>query len=164
MEFAVLSANAPFDQAARVWVDSLTMTPKQAMSNNGMGLQTMKSRGVYEIRNDPTHYPKPQPDYYTYRENVNHYGLGRSKLSFAATLIDPFGSDIVCLDTHMVQAFCNYIPDAGWYRSRFNYRGTENRLKQEARRIEMAPFVYQWAVWDYQRGKPENHSFLWTQE
>ena len=162
MEFAVLSANAPFGQAVRVWEDSLDSDPHKAMVANGMGLTTMKTRAIYEIRNAPDDYPKPVPDYYTYRDTTKHYGLAWSKLSFAACLIAPLESDIVCLDTHMVQQYNNYIPNGSWFKSRFNYRGMENRLRMEARRIEMAPFQYQWAVWDLQRGSQENHDFLWS--
>ena len=153
-----MSAHTPFELSVEAWKLSHTLDPIEAMNRVGVGLTDLKGSAIYEIRNYPDQYPMAIPTYRDYREQVKHRGLGLSKLSFAASLIDPFGTDIVCLDTHMLQL---YGSDERAYKSKARYEATESIVLAEAASIDMAPFTYQWAVWDFQRGKQENHSFLW---
>ncbi len=41
------------------------------------------------------------------------------------------------------------------------YERIETLIRGEAERMGVPPFLYQWAVWDMQRGKKETHDFLW---
>ena len=115
--------------------------------------------------------PLPAVDYREYREAVKWSGLGYCKLSFAACLIDPFGSDILCLDTHMLQVYLGYRPSPRevhrLYRNISDYSYIESIVVLEADEVGLPPFAYQWAVWCWKRAKidllpPDSHDFLWA--
>ena len=165
LEFAILSANTPFDQAVRVWQGVGEVEGpgaiRDVMRAEGMGLYGLKVEAIEAARANPTEYPRP--DYRQYRANVKLPGLAWSKLSFAACLIDPLNSNIVCLDTHMVQEYTGVVPDGDWFKCKPWYRAIENRLRFEANGVGMPMFAYQWATWDSRRGRQEDHSFMWEE-
>lgn len=82
-------------------------------------------------------------------------------------MIAPFESTIICLDTHMYQALKDgEIPTGTSLYGQSKkcielYLDLEDTLRTEAFEIEVPLFLYQWAVWDLQRGKMETHDFLW---
>jgi hypothetical protein len=115
---------------------------------------------VFETRAHPDRYPVP--DYYEYRNRVKLPGLGYSKHSFAACLIDPNGSSIICLDTHMAK--CYNVKARKLFDSPNLYKRIEAQVLREAAALDLPPFVYQWATWDWQRGKVEDHNFLWWED
>lgn len=72
-------------------------------------------------------------------------------------------SDVVCLDTHMLQL---YNSNGNVYRKPLLYESIENTVVEEATTLQLPPFVYQWASWDWKRitfngQKADDHSFLW---
>ena len=109
----------------------------------------------------------PTGDYRHWRRTHKLPGLGYCKLSFGTSLIDPLGTNVVCLDVHVTRA---YWPTATAsdvrriYRRLDEYERIETLLLDEAERAEMPPFAYQWAVWDWQRGGADDHAFLWQLE
>ena len=108
--------------------------------------------------------PLPEADYRDYRREFKFKGLGHAKLSFAACLIDPQGSDIICLDTHMIEVYRGVKGSSNEGRRAIStlarYEAIEDLVLTEAEEVGLTPFAYQWAVWDWKRGTPEPHSFL----
>ena len=175
MEFALISAHTPMDAAINGWLgtrDERLEMDEYANKLNDCGVLASfnKTAYVWGIR-ALIHQGAPYPDGTTnHRQTVKFPGLGYCKSSFAACLIAPLTSRVVCLDTHMLQVLLGRKPDAQEinriYRRLDEYEYLESILEVEAYEVDMPLFAYQWAVWDWQRlqtaRKPtENHSFLW---
>jgi hypothetical protein len=165
LEFAVLSANVAFSRAVGAW-DNIRHASTAAeidggMLDAGLGLTTIKTPAIMWLRAHPDIYPRP--DYRQYRQDIKLPGMMWTKLSFAACLIDPLRSNIICLDTHIMKVYTGLGPQitGRWMGGGWRYQRLENRLLFEAREVGLPPFPYQWAVWDYQRGQVEEHKFLW---
>tara|TARA_Y100000034_G_scaffold130224_1_gene188116 strand:+ start:634 stop:1269 length:636 start_codon:yes stop_codon:yes gene_type:complete len=168
IEFAILSANESFDKAVLVW-DAMGRDKagriETVMHEHGMGLTKMKGAAIRYHRARPhiVPYPDEAGSYRWYRRRRigAHPGLANSKLSFATSLIDPLGSDIVCLDTHMVRGITGTRPDSSWYKSLARYEQVEGAVRAVAGLSEVPLFAAQWALWDYYRGtEPNPHSHL----
>lgn len=166
LEFALVSAHTPMSAAIAGWqatrnvwtIAELTVR----LSANSVLAPRKKARWILELR---TLRPDIQPDYKDYRREHKLPGLGYCKISFAACLIDPLGSNVLCLDTHMLWAVGCDKP-ASAQRHLASYEAIESTLCAEAEKLDMPPFAYQWAVWDLTRAvrqgnRPESHSFLW---
>jgi hypothetical protein len=175
IEFAIISAHTKMDNAINGWLASRNWTGLDELADTlyAHGVLAPYHKAAYistaleQIR-DGT--PLPRPDFREWRRDYKLSGLGYCKASFAACLVAPFESDIVCLDTHMLQVYFDERPTAktvaSVYRSLPKYEGIENHIRWEAEQVGLPPFAYQWAVWDWKRAKvdhipPENHSFLW---
>lgn len=171
LEFAVISAHTPMAvaiagwRAARAHADMTELA--EALHYAGVLAPYNKAAAIAWLRELN---PRPTFPYREYRRNVKLPGLGLCKLSFGCCLIDPFGSDIVCLDTHLLRVYYERRPTERErrrvYRKPLVYEVLESQLKQEAESVALPPFLYQWAVWDWKRAAfdrkpPLNHSFLW---
>lgn len=175
LEFAIISAHCPMAAAISGWENSRSLIEIDDIAN------ALDAAGVIAPRHKAAYIwaartavadgrPLPHPDYREYRETVKWNGLGYCKLSFAACLIDPLGSDIICLDTHMLQVYWGWRPTVRevntLYRNISDYSYIESLVVLEAAEVGLPPFAYQWAVWDWKRAKvdlipPNPHDFLW---
>lgn len=176
LEWAIISAHTKFEPSingfmATRGIESLDGIAEALAWHSVIGPRN-KAAYIMDLREalDGEELPIPHPDYAWLREHVKYPGLGHCKLSFACCLIDPFASNVVCLDTHILQVYLGRKPGAQevarHYRSLGVYTTTESRLLAEADELGLPPFAYQWATWDWKRAKldhipPENHSFLW---
>lgn len=173
MEFAAITANASMDSAIDGFLatrNKNTVTEvAEALLFWGVNAPFMKASYVMGIRELPDDLiPNPNESMLIQRErNVNNIkGLGYAKYSFAACMIAPYDSDIVCIDTHMYQTYIGVIPGSKDIygkskRCLRRYKRIESLIRGEAERMGIPAFLYQWAVWDMQRGKIETHDFLW---
>jgi len=178
MVFAAISANTLMDHAIdgfmaiqdKVMVDDVA----NALLFWGVNAPFNKAAFVCGIRETPEYLiPNPDVDMLEQRRTAvpEILGLGYAKYSFASSLITPFESDIVCLDTHMAQTLTGEIPtSASLYgkskRCIENYLQLEDILRREAAEINAPIFLFQWGVWDLHRkltqgNPPETHDFLW---
>lgn len=174
MEFAAISANTSMSGAIDGFLatrDKESVTEiADALLFWGVNAPFKKAAYCMGIREcDESLIPNPDVDMQVQREEcVPHVkGLGYAKYSFAASLITPFESTIICLDTHMYQALKDgEIPNGNSLYGQSKkcielYLDLENILRVESFEIEIPLFLYQWAVWDLQRGTKETHDFLW---
>ena len=163
-EFAALSANSPFTRARAAWRATRGVHGVQEIAKTlqvcGVGPTTLKAEYCEGIRGLSL-TELPRPPYAAHRAGHPIRGLGYSKYSFAACLIDPLGADVVCIDTWMYQAYNGRVPDAGWFRRPAAYVALEGVIVSEAHVVNLPPFAYQWAVWDLARGVRTSHEFLW---
>lgn len=175
MEFAIISAHTPMDAAINGWLDTrddrLEMDEYANLLNDrGVLASFNKTAHVWGTRaliREGAPYPDGTP---AHRQGVKFPGLGYCKASFAACLIAPMTSRVVCLDTHMLQVLLEHKPDAREmnriYRRLDEYEYLESILELESYEVGLPLFAYQWAVWDWrrlqtQRRTSEDHSFLW---
>ena len=174
MEFAAISANTAMGGAIDGFIasrDKESVTEiGEALLFWGVNAPFAKAAYCMGIREcDASLIPSPDGNMLEQREKcVPHIkGLGYAKYSFAASMIAPMESDIICIDTHMYQALMNgEIPNGKSLYGQSKkcielYLDLETTLRVEAFEIEVPLFLYQWAVWDLQRGKIETHDFLW---
>ncbi len=176
MEWAIISAHTKFEPSYYGFKASRGVESMDAVADclyrEGVLAPNNKAAYIMDLRERCLYgeTPLPMADYREYRRTFKFKGLGHCKLSFGACLIDPFESDIVCLDTHMLQVFLGYRPDAKEvnriYKKLELYESIEETVIAEARDTGLPAFAYQWAVWDWKRAKydhlpPSNHSFLW---
>ena len=178
MAFAAISANTAMDGAIDGFIATLNKVGvteiAEALLFWGVNAPYKKAAYVAGIREVPD-YMMPNPDMDMVQQRELYVpeiaGLGYAKYSFAACLIWPFESTIVCIDTHMYQTLTGRIPHKGVYgrskKALSDYVELEDILRQEAAEIQAPMFLYQWAVWDLQRkisqGSPvELHDFLWS--
>ena len=155
-EFALISAHCTLKSAVTAWQRALVAKTAHdiivALKPCGSGYR--KAALLMELRETPI--PPPALPFSEYRRQYKLPGLGPAKLSFALALWKPLESDVVCLDTHMLQLLgvkANSLPA---------YERAESLVVKEAAQVGLPPFVYQWAVWDWKRGHVESHSFLWA--
>jgi len=163
-EFAVISAHTPFWQAVKAW-QLLQYTGYRSVWRIAVTLSNViapyqKARAIYTIRNTGIN---PGTDAAQWRSAVKLPRLGYCKASFAACLIDPLGSNVVCLDVHVKRLYgCTKTTLTS-----NQYIKLESEVLNDAAQLNMAPFLYQWAIWDYARliwmqVPPCDHSFLWN--
>ena len=166
LEWAIITAHCPFDKSVAGFLATRNILGLQplavALAQSGVMAAGNKAAYITQLRNGD--WQTPRPDYRAHRRSNKLPGLGHCKLSFAACLIDPFGADVVCLDTHMLACYGGQV--AKCYRSLAAYEAVEDEVLAEANVVGMPPFAYQWAIWDWWRCKtkqvsPQNHSFLW---
>jgi len=169
-EFAILSAHTPFESSVRAFERSRGLSRlsdiAETLYQSGVIAPFNKAAYIVALREVTSTHPLPYHDYREYRRYVKLSGLGYSKQSFASCLIDPFGSNVVCLDTHMLALYAPTRKQSTVLGSLRNYESVEAVVMDEARECSLPPFTYQWAVWDWRRltstlSSPEAHRFLW---
>ena len=175
LEFAIISAHCNMGYAIEGWlatrgINHITPLAETLHANNVMapGLKAGYIMHLRDMLDDG--YPIPHECYQEFRRAHKYPGLGHCKLSFATALIDPIGSNVVCLDTHILQVYLNTRPTTAQvnriYAHLPTYESIEGELIQEANEINLPPFAYQWATWDWKRARvdhlpPLDHSFMW---
>ena len=172
LEFAVVSAHTPMRAAVAGWRAARMCIHMEdvaeALYQAGVVAPYNKAAYIDRLREEQ---PVPTWPYRSYRREVKLPGLGFCKLSFGCCLVDPLGSDVVCLDTHILQVLWERRPTAAEvrrvYTNLFQYETFERVLVREAEEVGLPYFPYQWAVWDWKRAKYDhlpvsNHSFLWA--
>lgn len=179
MVFAAISANTSMRSAIDGFLSIQDKTGVteigEALLFWGVNAPFNKAAFIVGIRETPDYMiPNPDADMLEQRRLYvpEIKGLGYAKYSFAAALIAPFESTIVCIDTHMYQTLTGEIPNgAKLYgkskRCIAEYLRLEDILRREAAEIHTPMFLYQWATWDLQRKLSQNspielHDFLWT--
>ncbi len=174
VEFAIISAHTPMSAAIDGFLatrhDCDSQEYADTLNDNGVLASYAKTAHVWESR-ELIIDGMPLPDgSQEHRETHKLPGLGICKSSFAACLINPLESQVVCLDTHMLQVLMERRPTkqevSRVYRRLDVYSELEDQLRIEAHEVDMPVFAYQWAVWDWKRlwsdhKTPEDHSFLW---
>ena len=173
MEFAAISANTSMSSAIDGFLASRDRGTVEEIGEAllfwGVNAPFMKAsycRGIRELPNNLM--PNTLSSFRNQRySNVNQIkGLGYAKYSFAVCPMYPYESDIVCIDTHMYQTIVGKMPNVKNIYGKSKkcirrYERIESILRGEAERLGVPAFLYQWAVWDMQRGKKERHDFLW---
>lgn len=111
MEWAIISAHCKF----QVSLDGFKATRgvedywglAEALYSQGVLAPGNKADYIMDLRDRCLYGETPLPEscYKAYRREYKFRGLGHCKLSFGACLIDPLGSNIVCLDTHILQVY-----------------------------------------------------------
>jgi len=171
LEFAIISAHTPMAKAILAWqatrgVDGV-VNLAELLYAIGVVAPYNKAGYIASLRREQ---PFPSWPYRDYRRDIKIPGLGLCKLSFGCCLIDPFNSDVVCLDTHILQVYLGRRPTKSEvgviYRNPRRYQEIEDVLTGEANQSGLPPFGYQWAIWDWKRARvdmlpPLDHSFLW---
>lgn len=176
LEFAIISAHTLFDKSidgflATRNLDNVTDIGN-ALYNTGVIAPGNKAAYIVGLRDDvlECRIDIPSLSFREYRKSHKIAGLGYCKLSFGCCLINPMESDVVCLDTHILQVYMGRRPTPNeinrHYQTLGLYVGIEDMLIGEAEQIGLPAFAYQWAVWDWKRAKvdhkpPSDHSFLW---
>ena len=168
LEWAIITAHCPFDKSVAGFLATRAVSGLQnlaeALATAGVMAPGNKAAYITRLRHGDWEYPAA--DYRDYRQRVKLPGLGHCKLSFAACLIDPFGADVICLDTHMLACYGAPFSAQRAYANLKLYEEVEDEVLAEANAVGMPPFPYQWAVWDWWRAQTlhrptTDHSFLW---
>ena len=171
LEFAIISAHTQMASAIAGWHASRGVVELEEIAEvlNGAGVLAPGNKAAWIVGVRRTQ-PCPSFPYQEYRRTNHIPGLGYCKLSFGCCLISPLNSDVVCLDTHILQVYMGRRSGERDVRKCYtclaHYEYIEGQLLAEAREANLPPFVYQWAVWDWKRARvdhkpPLDHSFLW---
>lgn len=175
LEWAIISAHCQFTKSVAAFQRTRKATDMEEYANElyGVGILAPYNRAaaVFNLRDMlEAGYALPYYEYRNYRRDYKLPGLGYCKLSFACSLIDPFGSDVVCLDTHIIAEYLGRQPTSvevqRIYARLDRYEIMESMVLAEAANLDLPPFAYQWAVWDYRRARdrhvpPQPHDHLW---
>lgn len=168
--WAVLSAHQTFDHSVASLAAALAATSMidcaERLFNVGCLAPANRAGWIWPILQGEVDLPTWS--YWEWRRVFKIAGLGYCKLSFACCLIDPFASDVVCLDTHVLRVYgvTDKPAIARVYRQLDEYVKIEKLLVEEAVTVGLDPFPYQWAVWCWQRARtqqrpPDSHDHLW---
>lgn len=165
--FAILSANAPFDDSVKalsavlrkyergekvkpsdiIWYKQV---PAKAKYVNALAKLEMVPllRGTFE----PWHE-------YRLRLKQTIAGLGLAKASFAACLLYPLDADLACIDTWMQKVF---LGSTGFKSLGLtDYLYVEGKVRTYANIFNCSTFLAQWMIWDFARsGKPNSHAIF----
>ena len=170
--FSILSANAPFDGTVRAlkfmaWRrDGERDITDDIVLSMCRGMTKSKLRYVEAL---PTRYDcdtlcqSPSPDWDTYRLRLRDSikGLGLAKATFAACLLYPTTADIACVDVHIHRLFTG-VQKAPHRIAPHKYLAIEDNIRRIGRDTGLPTFLCQWALWDWARGKVEDHQ-IWPQ-
>ena len=170
-EWAIITAHTPFQVSVAGFLASrreVTLTGlAQALGDAGVMAAGNKAAYIIRLREGLTvgSLSLPTPPYHDWRRTYKLPGLMHTKLSFGICLCDPYGADVVCVDTHIAAAYG--ADHKRCLRRLDEYERIERQIVREADEVKLPAFCYQWAVWDWQRVRtrhiqPSDHSFLWT--
>lgn len=167
ISFAILSANAPFEDSVKALdvavrdvgnVDAANLVPfkmvpaKASYVNEawsklnafGYPLGSFLKRDV-ETWND-----------YRLRLKRTFRGLGLAKASFACCLLYPDTADVACIDTWVQKVF---LGNTGFKSLNLEtYLMVEARIRVYARKFQVSTFLAQWMLWNHARSDAEGNA------
>ncbi len=164
--FAILSANAPFDDSVKALnvvlrkrkkreavkpsdIVRYKQVPAKAKYINALGKQNMDDLMLFE---ETWHK-------YRMRLKVQVKGLGLAKASFAAALLYPNEADVACIDTWMQKVFLGHTGFKSL--SLTDYLYVEGKVRTYANVFGCSTFLAQWMIWDFARGgKVNSHAIF----
>lgn len=133
-----------------------TLEKKIVDSRVGMQNQRLSYIKEFTIKfwSNPSNYDKGQNESWGSFRNrlVNSIkGLGMAKVSFALEMIYPTNAEIVCLDTHLFQA---YGLDQSKHRKQ--YGNLENHWVENSKKKELPPYIARCIYWDRKQEKSDS--------
>ncbi len=165
LAFAILSANAPFDESVKALDFVLAHAGYvDAKRIAGWKMVPAKARYVNQLWDSMpwTEYTKLEDETwseYRYRLQSLVKGLGLAKASFAACLLYPLEADLACVDTWMQKVFLGNTSFKQL--SKAVYEQVEAKIRVYARRYRVSTFLAQWMIWDHARGgRINSHSIF----
>ena len=139
------------------WMNNWQLLENKLIESR-VGMQNNRTKYIKEFAlkfwSDPSYYDKGQnEDWVTYRNRlVNDIkGLGMAKVSFALEMIHPVNANVVCLDTHLFQA---YGLDQTKHRSQ--YGKLENHWVENSRKKDLPPYIARCIYWDRKQEKEDS--------
>jgi len=160
--FAILSANAPFDDSVKalnvcvknrghvkpqdiVWYKMVPDKAKYINLLSRMKLQTL-------LRQDGE-------SWHEYRLRLLKIkGLGLAKASFAACLLYPLEADLACIDTWIQKVFLGHT---GFKKlGMADYLLVESKIRTYANCFGISTFLSQWLIWDHARKVTSSHDIF----
>jgi len=157
--FAILSANAPFEDSVKALNVAIKragklrpqdivfykMVPAKAKYLNK--LWNMHLQGLCKQEIEGWHE-------YRMRLRASVKGLGLAKASFAAALLYPLEADVACIDTWIQKVFLGHqgFKSLGLG----DYLTVEAKIRTYANCFGCSTFLAQWLIWDHARGGAVN--------
>ena len=165
--FAILSANAPFDDSVKalnvcikkrdageavkprdiVWFKQVPAKAKYINALNRLQLSSLTKTTV--------------ETWHEYRLRLQRTvkGLGLAKASFAAALLYPLDADVACVDTWIQKVF---LGNTGFKSLGLaDYLTVEAKIRTFANCFGVSTFLAQWLIWDHARGgTPSSHAIF----
>lgn len=166
--FAILSANAPFDDSVKalnvcikkreqgiavkpadiVWFKQVPAKAKYINALNRMNIHGLvRWDGLGETWHD-----------YRMRLKKIVKGLGLAKASFAACLLYPLDADLACVDTWIQKVFMGHTGFKNLGIA--DYLLVESKIRTFANCFGISTFLAQWLIWDHARGNVSNHAIF----
>ena len=160
--FAILSANAPFDDAVKALGVAIKKKDKLQWRDIVWYKQVpAKAKYCVEawrlIRQDSCIATKDNDEsWHEYRLRLKREfkGLGLAKASFAACLLYPLEADLACVDTWIQKVFLGHtgFKSLGLR----DYLTVEAKIRTYAACFDVSTFIAQWLIWDHARGGVAN--------
>lgn len=104
-------------------------------------------------------------NWFKYRDRIQNValGIGQAKSAFTVEMTYPFVSDVICVDTHMLQLYGN-SPNKSI--SKKNMNAIEEHWAEECRARNIPPVIGRWIYWDNKAGQsdPRFWSFVFEEE
>jgi thermostable 8-oxoguanine DNA glycosylase len=123
-----------------------------------VGMQNNRTKYIKEFTikfwSNPSYYDKGEGETWVMFRNrlVNDIkGLGMAKVSFALEMIHPTNAEIVCLDTHLFQAY-----GLDQTKHRKQYKNLENHWVENSRKKDLPPYIARCIYWDRKQEKEDS--------
>jgi len=123
-----------------------------------VGMQNNRTKYIKEFTikfwSNPSYYDKGEGETWAMFRNrlVNDIkGLGMAKVSFALEMIHPTNAEIVCLDTHLFQAY-----GLDQTKHRKQYKNLENHWVENSRKKDLPPYIARCIYWDRKQEKEDS--------
>ena len=164
--FAILSANAPFEDSVKalnvavkrfahskpvktediIWFKMIPAKAKYLNRLARLDLQSLR-KSCAESWHE-----------YRMRLKARVLGLGLTKASFAACLLYPLEADLACVDTWIQKVF---LGNSGFKSLGIgDYLLVESKIRTYANCFGVSTFVAQWLIWDHARGSANSHAIF----
>jgi thermostable 8-oxoguanine DNA glycosylase len=131
---------------------------EQKLIDSRIGLQNNRTRFISSFTtkfwSDPSYYEKGQSETWPMFRNrlVNEIkGLGLAKTSFALEMIYPIESKVVCLDTHLFQAY-----GLDQTKNKRMYGQLEDHWVSNSNRKDLPPYIARCIYWDRKQEKTDS--------
>lgn len=139
------------------WMNNWQLLENKLIESR-VGMQNNRTKYIKEFTlkfwSDPSYYDKGQNESWTMYRNrlVNDIkGLGMAKVSFGLEMIHPVKANVVCLDTHLFQAYgLNQTKD------RKQYGKLEDHWVENSRKKDLPPYIARCIYWDRKQEKQDS--------
>lgn len=149
-----------------VWLNDKDLL-KELLIESRAGLFNIRTETVWEFSKEywkcPKNYMKQKnQSWSSYRNELTDKikGIGLAKVSFTLEMLDPLNSEVVCLDTHMLQLYNNKNLRYKTVKGKEEYLVMENHWIKKCKGIDVPSCIARAIYWDQKQNQLDSR--YWT--